>query len=81
MIAHFWSFDTQFFGLAIDASASGALSVNGVVEQATAIKGDPHEPDADVFHTAFGLSKLRVIAALFSAVRKLEQTAVETPEL
>ncbi len=64
---YFWSFDPQFFGLAIDAFAGRALAINRVIEGTGAIQGDTHlaaEFVVDLFDTSTAFEKLRVVAGL-----------------
>jgi hypothetical protein len=72
------AFDAQFFGLTIDASASGALGIDGLVEGAGAVKGDTHLTallPIDIIDTAFALRKLRMIAWLSSGDGKEQGAA------
>jgi hypothetical protein len=63
-VAYFWSLDPQFFGLAVDTSASGALSVNGLVERAGTVEGDALNASLfpiDIFDTALSFGELFVV--------------------
>ncbi len=83
-IAHFWSFDAQCLGLAIDALGRGALIVDGMVQRSVAIKRHAHlatQFPVDIFDTAFALEKLRMGAALAGFLRKEQRTAEALGEI
>jgi hypothetical protein len=76
-IAHFGAFDTQFFSLTVDAFAAGALSIDGLVEWAGAVKDNTHAPTdfpMEVFVTAFAFQKLLMIAEFARCLRDKQRT-------
>jgi hypothetical protein len=79
-IVNLWTLNAQFFGLAIDALARGALSVHSMVERSVTIEGDTLDAAAlpvDILDTALALEELRVLAGLPSRFGK-EQGTLET---
>lgn len=66
-IAEFRTFDTEFFGLTVDALTTGALGVDGLIERPGAIQHDAHLSTAfpiDIFDTAPALDELVMLARL-----------------
>lgn len=73
-----WSFQTEFFGQAIDAFASSALRVNGAIQGALPIEGDTHQGSRmpiEIFDASFAFGKLLVCAGFAWRRRIQERTA------
>ena len=71
-IAHLWTFDAEFFGLTIDALATGALAIDGLIERAGAVEGNAHVPTSfpiGVDVSAFAFEELRMIAGFAGCLR------------
>ena len=76
---HFRPFDAQFFGLAVDALATGTLGINGVVEGAISIERDAHLPTAfhiDILDAALAFEKRLLLTSRSRCLRE-EQGATE----
>ena len=75
------TFNTEFFGLTVDAFTTGTLGVDGPVQRALAIQGDTHETsrlDIDVFDAPFGAGELLVITMSgFKRRGEIQGTTVE----
>jgi len=77
-IAHSWSLDAKFFGLAVDAFCRGALRIDGMVEWTVAIQGDAHLPTQfpiDILDAAFALRELLVLTGGSCLLWKQQGTA------
>ncbi|WP_242527412.1 hypothetical protein [Ktedonosporobacter rubrisoli] len=78
-IAHFRTFDAEFFGLAVDAFTTGALRVNGCVKRGASIQEHALESSSlpiEIFDTALPFEKLWMVTGLTGESRK-EQRALE----
>src|SRR5579859_1468684 len=78
-VLHFRMFDAEFFGVAVNALATGALRVDGVVERPIPVERDPldaAEFPVDIFDTAFAFDELLVVAG-FSGGFRTEQGATK----
>jgi len=76
--AHVRPFETQRFGLAIDALSTGALLVDTLIERTVAIQRDAHQPAGfpiQIFDAASSLGELDVITRFRRALGKEQRAA------
>jgi len=77
-IANAWPLDAEFFGLALDGFASGALGGHSVGERASAIHQDARPTTrlvVEIFLTTFAFQERFLFAGLAGGLREGEGTA------
>ena|SRR5436305_4389390 len=76
-IAYFWSLDTQFLRLTIDAFSTSALPINRLVEGAGTVESHSHNPTSlpiGVFPATFAFFELFVVTGFESFMGKQKGT-------